>query len=196
MKRRILLVDDEVAVLLTMKAVLEISGFDVETAASAREGKSKLKTREYDMVITDMRMESEQAGREIVVAARTAPYHPAVALLTAFPLEEGDAITMGADKLLVKATHTRVLLQQLDKLFESHAAKLKKLESAGPGAGLAAGFAAGLAAASVGQDGARADEEQNAVDVETKPKKTAGKKTAGKKMTAKKTAARSKVSAG
>ena len=34
-KRRVLLVDDEVTVLLTMKAVLEISGFDVDTAASA-----------------------------------------------------------------------------------------------------------------------------------------------------------------
>ena len=42
MKRRILLVDDDVAVLLTMKAVLEISGFDVDTAASAREGKHKV----------------------------------------------------------------------------------------------------------------------------------------------------------
>ena len=30
MKRRILLVDDEVAVLLTLKAVLEINGFDVD----------------------------------------------------------------------------------------------------------------------------------------------------------------------
>ncbi len=150
-KRRILLVDDEVAVLLTMKAVLEISGFDVDTAASAREGKSRLKTREYDMVITDMRMESDEAGREVIVAARTAPYHPAVALLTAFPLEEEDALSMGADKMLVKATHTRVLLQQLDKLFESHTAKLKKLESEGPAAGLAAGFAAGMAAAGTGR---------------------------------------------
>ena len=145
-KRRILLVDDEVAVLLTMKAVLEISGFDVDTAASAREGKARLKARVYDMVITDMRMESDQAGREVIVAARTAAYHPAVALLTAFPLDEADALSMGADKMLVKATHTRVLLGQLDKLFASHAAKLKKLESAGPAAGLAAGFAAGMAA--------------------------------------------------
>ena len=63
MKRRILLVDDEVAVLLTLKAVLEISGFEVDTAASAREGRSKLHTHEYHMVITDMRMESDAAGR-------------------------------------------------------------------------------------------------------------------------------------
>ncbi len=150
-KRRILLVDDEVAVLLTMKAVLEISGFDVDTAASAREGKARLKTRVYDMVITDMRMESDEAGREVILAARTVEYHPAVALLTAFPLDEEDAVNMGADKMLVKATHTRVLLQQLDKLFEAHDRKMKKLEQAGPRAGLAAGFAAGLAAANVGK---------------------------------------------
>jgi DNA-binding response OmpR family regulator len=177
MKRRILLVDDDVAVLLTMKAVLEISGFDVDTAASARDGKLKLKKYTFDMVITDMRMESEQAGREVIVAARTASYHPAVALLTAYPIEEEDALGMGADKMLVKATHTRVLLQQLDKLFDSHQAKLKKLESAGVGAGLAAGFAAGMAAASLGTP---------------KPAKAAGKKIVAK--TAKKAAAK-KVSA-
>ena len=133
MKRRILLVDDEVAVLLTLKAVLEISGFDVDTAASAREGKHKLHTREYHMVITDMRMESEAAGAEVIAAARTASYHPAVALLTAFPLAEDDWQAMGADKMLVKPMHTRVLLQQIEKLLESHEAKLKIWSSPAPG---------------------------------------------------------------
>jgi DNA-binding response OmpR family regulator len=125
MKRRILLVDDEVAVLLTMKAVLEISGFDVDTAASAREGKSKLRTREYHMVITDMRMESDAAGKEVIEAARKASCHPAVALLTAFPMAEEDWQTMGADKMLVKPTHTRVLLQQIEKMMARHEANLK-----------------------------------------------------------------------
>jgi len=125
MKRRILLVDDEVAVLLTLKAVLEISGFDVDTAASAREGKSKLRTHEYHMVITDMRMESDAAGAEVVAAARSASYHPAVALLTAYPLADEDWQTMGADKMLVKPMHTRVLLQQIERLLASHEAKLK-----------------------------------------------------------------------
>ena len=149
MKRRILLVDDEVAVLLTMKAVLEISGFDVDTAASAREGKSRLKARTYDMVITDMRMESEEAGREVIVAARTAPYHPAVALLTAFPVADDDWQNMGADKMLVKPMQTRALIQQIEKLMDNHQAKLKKLEAGGVAAGLAAGFAAGIAAGGV-----------------------------------------------
>lgn len=128
MKRRILLVDDEVTVLLTLKAVLEISGFAVETAASAREGRAKIKHNEYDMVITDMRMESEAAGAEVVHAARVAPYHPAVALLTAFPVDEGDwAGDVAPDKVLVKATQTRILLGQLEKLLAARAEKLQRL---------------------------------------------------------------------
>jgi DNA-binding response OmpR family regulator len=127
MRRRILLVDDEVAVLLTLKAVLEISGFDVDTAASAREGVSKLHTREYHMLITDMRMESDAAGIEVIRAARGAAYHPAVALLTAFPVAEEDWQEMGADKLLVKPMHTQILLRQIEDLIHSHEAKLAKL---------------------------------------------------------------------
>ena len=126
MKRRILLVDDEVAVLLTLKAVLEISGFEVDTAASAKEGRSKLHTHEYQMVITDMRMESEASGLEVIEAARAAAYRPAVALLTAFPAADEDWQEMGADKMLVKPMHTRVLLEQLEKLLISHEAKLAR----------------------------------------------------------------------
>lgn len=124
MKRRILLVDDEVAVLLTLKAVLEISGFEVDTAASAKEGRSKLHTHQYQMVITDMRMENEASGLEVIEAARAASYRPAVALLTAFPAAEEDWQEMGADKMLVKPMHTRVLLEQLEKLLISHESKL------------------------------------------------------------------------
>jgi DNA-binding response OmpR family regulator len=127
MRRRILLVDDEVAVLLTLKAVLEISGFEVDTAASAREGVSKLHTREYQMLITDMRMEHDVAGVEVIKAARAAAYHPAVALLTAFPVAEEDWQEMGADQLLVKPMHTRILLQQIEDLIASHEKKLAKL---------------------------------------------------------------------
>ena len=124
MKRRILLVDDEVAVLLTMKAILEISGFEVDTAASGREGKSKLHTREYQMIITDMRMENDEAGVEVIKAARAAHYHPAIALLTAFPVADEDWQEMGADKMLVKPMHVRILLEQIENLLKSHEAKL------------------------------------------------------------------------
>ncbi len=120
MKRRILLVDDELAILLTLKAVLEINGFEVETAASAREAKSKIKNGQYHMVITDMRMESESAGLEVVQAAKKASYKPAVAMLTAFPLPGSEWQEQGADEMLVKPMNTQDLLVQIEALLVTH----------------------------------------------------------------------------
>jgi DNA-binding response OmpR family regulator len=122
MKRRILLVDDDVAILLTLKAVLEISGFEVETAASAREAKLRLKSNEYHMVITDLRMESDTAGQEVAAAARKAPNRPAVAMLTAY------RVTASTDKMLVKPMNTQDLLRQIEALLVSHEDK-KSVES-------------------------------------------------------------------
>ena len=126
MKRKILLVDDEVAILLTLKAVLEISGFQVDTAASGKEARLKLKKSEYAMVITDMRMESDEAGRDVVCAAKSATYQPAIALLTAFPVADEDWQEMGADNMLVKPMQIQVLLKQIDQLLQSHDEKLAK----------------------------------------------------------------------
>lgn len=123
MKRRILLVDDEIAVLLTLKAVLEISGFDVDTATSGLDGRQKLRAKPYDMVITDMRMEHAEAGRDVVGFARTLSNPPAIALLTAFPVSDDDWQGMGADQMLVKPMHTRILLQQIEELFQKHQAR-------------------------------------------------------------------------
>ena len=118
-KRRILLVDDELAILLTLKAVLEINGFEVETAASAKEAKLKIRSHTYHMVITDMRMESDTAGNEVVSAARKAPYRPAVAMLTAFPLPDSEWQEDGADEMLVKPMNTSDLVRQLEALLIS-----------------------------------------------------------------------------
>jgi DNA-binding response OmpR family regulator len=130
MKRRILLVDDEVAVLLTLQAVLEIHGFEVETAASAREAKLKLRANQYHMIITDMRLESESAGNEVVQAARKAPYQPAVALLTAFPVAEADG-GHDADEVLVKPMNTNDLLVQIEALLVSHEDKKRQSKEHG-----------------------------------------------------------------
>ena len=167
-KRRVLLVDDEVPVLLTMKAVLEISGFDVDTATSAREGKLRIKKGEYEMVITDMRMESDAAGRDVIQAARTAPYHPAVALLTAFPMSDEDWQDMGADKMLVKPMQTAQLIKQLEKLLENHAAKLSRISFAAAGEKASSGKTGGAKAAPA--------------------KRAAAKKSAAKRSTAQDTA--------
>ena len=191
MKRRILLVDDEVAVLLTLKAVLEISGFDVDTATSAREGKSRIKHREYEMIITDMRMEAEEAGREVIAAAKEAPYAPAVALLTAFPVDDDAVDALGADKMLVKPMHTRVLLQQLESLFTRHtAAKEKQAKKTVTKASPAVKQAAKKPAAKVAKKTAQVS--ASAAKKASKPVKAVPGKSTPAKAAAKKTPTRSR----
>jgi len=125
-KRRILLVDDELPILLTLRAVLEIHGFDVETAASAREAKAKIRANEYHMVITDMRMENDTAGTEVVRAAKKAPCQPAVAMLTAFPLPGSEWQADGADEMLVKPMNTSDLVRQIEALLIAHEDRKRK----------------------------------------------------------------------
>lgn len=121
MKRRILLVDDDLAVLLTLKAVLELHGFEVETASSTAEASSRLETATYQMVISDLRMETEDAGLKVIQAARRQRYDPATALLTAFPPSgehwEGDH----GESLLIKPLGTKDLLRQIEALLIRHA---------------------------------------------------------------------------
>ena len=120
MKRRILLADDELAILLTLKAVLEINGFEVDTAASAQEAVAKLQTNRYHMVITDMKMEDEESGYEVIRAARQTAYDPAVAILTAYPLLGTDWKAKGAQSMLVKPMNTDDLLRQIEALLIQH----------------------------------------------------------------------------
>jgi len=120
MKRRILLVDDELAILLTLRAILEMNGFEVETAASAKEAQTKLKSGIYEMVITDMRMENETSGYDVIRAARQQSYDPATALLTAYPSLGNDWKSEGAQSLLVKPVNTDELLRQLESLLITH----------------------------------------------------------------------------
>ena len=118
--RRILLVEDDLAVLLSLKAVLEISGFEVDKASSAAEARSRLKASQYHMVITDMKMEEDQAGFQVIKEARESDYDPAIAILTAYPVEGSKSGQEGAHCMLVKPVDTDVLLRQIEVLLAQH----------------------------------------------------------------------------
>lgn len=120
MKRRILLVDDDLAVLLTLKAVLELHQFHVTTASSAAEAMEKLSSGVYQMVITDARMETEDAGFHVVRAAKRQSYNPATALLTAYPPADGSWKDGEAQSLLVKPIGTKDLVRQIEALLVRH----------------------------------------------------------------------------
>jgi DNA-binding response OmpR family regulator len=130
MKQRILLVDDDLAVLLTLKAVLELNHFAVDTASSAAAALRCLKSHTYDLVISDAHMEHEQAGLTVIRAAKAQSNRPATAMFSAEPPEGKDWRNAEAESILVKPIGTEELVRRIQRtLAERGHAKM-----AAPGA--------------------------------------------------------------
>src|SRR5271156_597402 len=85
---RVLLVDDDPTARLTLKTVLEAGGYNVDSAASAAEAVGKLDAGEYELVLSDLQMESPEAGLKVIAHARMMDYKPATALITTYQNEK------------------------------------------------------------------------------------------------------------
>ena len=92
----------------------------METAASTTEALTRLESSTYQMVISDLRMETEDAGLKVLRAARLQGYDPATALLTAYPPSGEHWQSDPSDSLLIKPLGTKDLLRQLEALLVQH----------------------------------------------------------------------------
>ena len=71
--------DDDPTSRLTLQTVLEAGGYHVDAAASAAEAVGKLDEQEYQLVLSDLQMESPEAGLKVLAHARNMEYKPATA---------------------------------------------------------------------------------------------------------------------
>lgn len=82
---KMLIVDDEPNVCFTLKLIFEQEGFNVLTAASAAEGIRVLDAGPiFDLVVTDLHMEREDAGFDLVRAAKKLEPAPIVIVVTGY----------------------------------------------------------------------------------------------------------------
>ena len=81
---RVLVVDDDLASRLTLQTVLEAGGYRVDAAATAAEAVGKMEDQEYQLVLSDLQMESPEAGLKVLAHAQMMNYQPATALITAY----------------------------------------------------------------------------------------------------------------
>jgi len=79
---KVLLADSDLASRLTLKSLLGKAGYAVEGAASAAEAISKLDAHQFQLVLADLRTESEDAGPSLLSYARQKEYKPATALIS------------------------------------------------------------------------------------------------------------------
>src|SRR5689334_3580830 len=84
------LVDDESGILATLGAILELHDLQVVTAPSAEVAKRLLDSNRFDLVITDMKMESDKAGYTVVEAARHSSGNPPTLIISGCPALAAD----------------------------------------------------------------------------------------------------------
>lgn len=117
---RILLVDDEQSLLMTLAANLELDGFDVTTAESGQRALQLFETAHFDLVLSDIRMPGMN-GVELFRAIRAKRPDLPVILMTAFALEGmvKDAIAEGVFTVLPKPFDVAHLVSALTTALKS-----------------------------------------------------------------------------
>ena len=101
---RVLLVDDDNAVLAMMTATLTHKGFDVVAVASVTEALRHITTESFDVLITDLHMPNPGDGFTVVTAMRHSQPDALTLLVSGYPDVQSamDAILLEADEVLVK----------------------------------------------------------------------------------------------
>ena len=84
-KTRVLFVDDEKGIRLTLPAILEQQGFEVAVAASVTEALEIIGHREFDVLLTDLNIGSPADGFILVSAMRRIQPTAATFILTGYP---------------------------------------------------------------------------------------------------------------
>jgi CheY-like chemotaxis protein len=121
MGARILVVDDEEPFTRMLKLVLEAQEYTVVTASSAAGAVRAIAADSFDIVLTDMKMETDIAGYEVARAAHALPHPPAIVIFTAFPLLAREWIDAGIDAAIPKPSQMDSLFQLISDLLRKRA---------------------------------------------------------------------------
>jgi DNA-binding response OmpR family regulator len=130
---RILLIDDDPALLDALALAFEDAGHQVECYGDGLVGHSAIQVRQPDLVVSDVNMPSLD-GFSLCRRVREAGNAVPIILLTARDgeIDEALGLELGADDYVVKPFSTRVLLARVKALLRRQAARTKGEKSAQP----------------------------------------------------------------
>lgn len=121
MVKRLLVVEDETAILYALELYFRSLGFEVDTATEREEAESLLSHRPYGVVIADLRLSDSEGteGLEVVSAVRRSAPATKTILLTAYGSSEVEleAKRRGVDVLLHKPQPLSAIASVIDSLL-------------------------------------------------------------------------------
>lgn len=125
----ILVVDDEESVAITIKAILKMDGHDVTAVTSGAEAIRLLNERQYDVVLTDLRLGDMDGVDVLKEVQRTSPDTAAIMLTGYASLESAvAALRSGAYDYLMKPSDVEELRATVNRAIERRALRRRLLE--------------------------------------------------------------------
>ena len=112
---KILFVDDEDSIRLTLPPLLQSYGFEVTAAATVAEALGLISQHKFDVLISDLNIGHPGDGFTVVSAMRTHQPDAVRFILTAYPAFESalEAIREEVHDYLIKPTETEVLVEKI-----------------------------------------------------------------------------------
>lgn len=125
---RILVVDDERDICRALEFLLSREGYKVATAYSGQDALKKIETEEFDLVITDLKMEGI-TGMEVLERATVMRPNLIVIIMTAFGTVESavEAMKKGAGDYIVKPFINEDVKMTVKRLLEHKKVLLENL---------------------------------------------------------------------
>jgi DNA-binding NtrC family response regulator len=107
----VLIIDDESAIRESLHTLLEMEGYDVETAASGREGMARIGERAFDLVLLDLAL-PDRNGMDILADLQAQDRQLSVIMITAYGTVENavKAMQSGAANFIQKPWDNEKLL--------------------------------------------------------------------------------------
>jgi DNA-binding NtrC family response regulator len=122
MKGRVLIADYELSLSRCVATFLETKDFEVQTVGSAASAIVALGSSEFDVVITDIALETQTAGYDIVRAAKCQFYEPEVVVFTSLEVDATECKRRGVKKLFPKGdVEISTVSNAVNKIFDERA---------------------------------------------------------------------------
>ncbi len=117
--RRILIIDDERPILMTLEALLERRGYQVDTAPTASQGLKLLKTKSPSLVLLDLQLPDAEGLQTLDSIKTDSPEMPVIILTAHDTLHNAiESIKRGAYHFISKPYAPEELLSLIEKALE------------------------------------------------------------------------------
>jgi len=118
-KKSILIVDDDKAILKSLKAILQLEGYSVDTAETGSEAIEKSKARFYNLALLDIKLPDMEGTELLTKMQRTIPRMMKIMVTGHANLENAvKALNLGADAYIVKPVNPQKLLKVVEEKLE------------------------------------------------------------------------------